>query len=59
MVHRCSIVDMGAFNHFVIVKFKDGVAVEELTEGLEKMILGIEHVKSFEWYEFAFLFNSR
>ena len=50
---------MGAFNHFVIVKFKDGVAVEELTEGLEKMILGIEHVKSFEWYEFAFLFNSR
>lgn len=40
---------MGAFNHYVIVKFKDGVAVEELIQGLEKMISGIEHVKSFEW----------
>ncbi|KAE9616734.1 hypothetical protein Lal_00034671 [Lupinus albus] len=40
---------MGAFNHYVIVKFKDGVAVEELVQGLEKMISGIEQVKSFEW----------
>ncbi|XP_061355083.1 stress-response A/B barrel domain-containing protein At5g22580-like [Gastrolobium bilobum] len=40
---------MGTFNHYVIVKFNDGVAVEELVQGLEKMISGIEHVKSFEW----------
>ncbi|KAE9593150.1 hypothetical protein Lal_00028898 [Lupinus albus] len=40
---------MGAFNHYVIVKFKDGVAVEELVQGLEKMISGIDQVKSFEW----------
>ncbi|KAL2328495.1 hypothetical protein Fmac_021922 [Flemingia macrophylla] len=40
---------MGTFNHYVVVKFKDGVAVEELIEGLEKMVSGIDHVKSFEW----------
>ncbi|KAJ1440644.1 Stress responsive alpha-beta barrel [Sesbania bispinosa] len=40
---------MGTFNHYVIVKFKDNVAVEELIQGLEKMISGLEHVKSFEW----------
>lgn len=50
---------MGAFNHYVIVKFNDGVAVEELIQGLEKMISGIEHVKSFEWYAFILCFNSR
>ncbi|XP_020215025.1 stress-response A/B barrel domain-containing protein At5g22580 [Cajanus cajan] len=40
---------MGTFNHYVVVKFKDGVAVEELIQGLEKMVSGIDHVKSFEW----------
>ncbi|XP_058766766.1 stress-response A/B barrel domain-containing protein At5g22580-like [Vicia villosa] len=40
---------MGTYNHYVIVKFKDGVEVEELIQELEKMISGIEHVKSFEW----------
>ncbi|XP_027347907.1 stress-response A/B barrel domain-containing protein At5g22580-like [Abrus precatorius] len=40
---------MGTFNHCVIIKFKDGVVVEELIQGLEKMVSGIEHVKSFEW----------
>ena len=42
---------MGTFNHYVIVKFKDGVAVDELIQGLEKMVSGIDHVKSFEWYK--------
>ncbi|CAK8576442.1 unnamed protein product [Lathyrus sativus] len=40
---------MGTYNHFVIVKFKDGVEVEQLIQDLEKMISGIDHVKSFEW----------
>ncbi|KHN46657.1 Hypothetical protein glysoja_041321 [Glycine soja] len=40
---------MGTFNHYVIVKLKDGVAVDELIQGLEKMVSGIDHVKSFEW----------
>ncbi|KAG4958274.1 hypothetical protein AAZX31_13G007600 [Glycine max] len=39
---------MGTFNHYVIVKFNDGVAVDELIQGLEKMVSGIDHVKSFE-----------
>ena len=42
---------MGTFNHYVIVKFKDGVAVDDLIQGLEKMVFGIDHVKSFEWYK--------
>jgi hypothetical protein len=45
---------MGSYNHYVIVKFKDGVEIEELIHDLEKMISGIEHVKSFQWYEFFF-----
>jgi hypothetical protein len=47
---------MGSYNHYVIVKFKDGVEVEELIQDLEKMISGIEHVKSFQWYVFFFVF---
>ncbi|KHN10654.1 Hypothetical protein glysoja_038489 [Glycine soja] len=33
---------------FVIVKFNDDVAVDELIQGLKKMVSGIDHVKSFE-----------
>ncbi|KAE9585801.1 hypothetical protein Lal_00010310 [Lupinus albus] len=40
---------MGEFKHFVIVKFKEGVVVEELTKGMEKLVTEIEAVKSFEW----------
>ena len=51
MIHNSCVGAMGAFNHYVIVKFKDGVEVEELIQGLEKMVSGIDQVKSFEWYE--------
>lgn len=44
---------MGEFKHFVIVKFKEGVAVEELTKGMEKLVSEIDAVKSFEWYVFC------
>jgi hypothetical protein len=38
---------------------KDGVEVEELIQDLEKMISGIEHVKSFHWYDhMSFFFSS-
>ncbi|MED6205227.1 hypothetical protein PIB30_016022 [Stylosanthes scabra] len=40
---------MGDFKHFVIVKFKEGVAVEDLTKGMEKLVSDIDAVKSFEW----------
>lgn len=43
-------VVMEEFKHFVIVKFKEGVVVEELTKGMEKLVSEIDLVKSFEWY---------
>ena len=46
---RVSWLAMGEFKHFVIVKFKEGVAVDELTKGMEKLVTEIGAVKSFEW----------
>jgi len=46
---------MGEFKHFVIVKFKEGVAVDELTKGMEKLVSEIDAVKAFEWYMFSVL----
>ncbi|KAJ8750019.1 hypothetical protein K2173_013934 [Erythroxylum novogranatense] len=40
---------MPEFKHLVIVKFKEGVVVEEIVKGMEKLALDIDHVKSFEW----------
>ncbi|KAF8395351.1 hypothetical protein HHK36_019297 [Tetracentron sinense] len=40
---------MGDFKHLVLVKFKEGVVVEEITKGMEKMVSEIDTVKSFEW----------
>ncbi|KAI9080153.1 hypothetical protein K1719_037831 [Acacia pycnantha] len=40
---------MGEFKHFVIVKFKEGVAVEDVIKGMEKMVSQIDSVKHFEW----------
>jgi len=45
---------MEIYNHYVIVKFKDGVEVEELIQDLKKMVSEIEQVKSFEWYDHEF-----
>lgn len=44
-----SSVAMGEFKHFVIVKFKEGAVVEDLTKGMEKLVSEIDAVKSFEW----------
>ena len=43
------------FKHFVIVKFKEGVAVDDLTKGMEKLVSEIHAVKSFEWYFSVFI----
>ncbi|XP_027343958.1 stress-response A/B barrel domain-containing protein At5g22580 [Abrus precatorius] len=40
---------MGEFKHLVFVKFKEGVAVEEVIKGMEKLVKEIDAVKSFEW----------
>ncbi|KAI9076231.1 hypothetical protein K1719_041804 [Acacia pycnantha] len=39
----------GEFKHLVVVKFKEGVVVEDLIKGMEKMVSEIDTVKSFEW----------
>ncbi|KAG2674495.1 hypothetical protein I3843_13G123500 [Carya illinoinensis] len=40
---------MGDFKHLVIAKFKEGVVVEEILKGMEKLASDLEAVKSFEW----------
>lgn len=41
---------MGDFKHLVLVKFKDGVVVEKLMEGMQNLVAEMDTVKSFEWY---------
>jgi hypothetical protein len=40
---------MGDFKHLVIAKFNDGVVVEEILNGMTKLVSEIDSVKSFEW----------
>lgn len=40
---------MEEFKHLVVAKFKEGVAVEELLKGMEKMVSEVDEVKAFEW----------
>ena len=40
---------MAEFKHLVVAKFKDGVEVEDLLKGMEKLVSEVDVVKSFEW----------
>ncbi|KAB1215931.1 hypothetical protein CJ030_MR4G028705 [Morella rubra] len=40
---------MGHLKHLVIPKFKEGVVVEEIMKGMEKLVSELDTVKSFEW----------
>jgi hypothetical protein len=40
---------MGEIKHLVVVKFKEGVAIEEIIKGMEKLVSEVDLVKSFEW----------
>uniref|UniRef100_A0A2P2IT16 Stress responsive A/B barrel domain family protein n=1 Tax=Rhizophora mucronata TaxID=61149 RepID=A0A2P2IT16_RHIMU len=40
---------MGEFKHLVIVKFKEGVVIEEIIKGMEKLASEVDLIKSFEW----------
>ncbi|KAJ8615281.1 hypothetical protein MRB53_034653 [Persea americana] len=40
---------MGELKHLVLVQFKEGVVVEEILKGMEKMASEIDLVKCFEW----------
>ncbi|GMG98471.1 hypothetical protein Nepgr_000311 [Nepenthes gracilis] len=44
---------MGGFKHLVVTKFKEGVAVEDIIKGMEKLVSEIDEVSSFEWGEDA------
>ncbi|XP_047318546.1 stress-response A/B barrel domain-containing protein At5g22580-like [Impatiens glandulifera] len=37
------------FKHLVVVKFKEGIVVEEILSGMEKLVSDIDAVISFEW----------
>ncbi|KAI8573508.1 hypothetical protein RHMOL_Rhmol01G0283200 [Rhododendron molle] len=40
---------MEEFKHLVVAKFKEGVVVEDLLKGMEKMVSEVDEVKAFEW----------
>ncbi|KAI3832732.1 hypothetical protein MKW98_002278 [Papaver atlanticum] len=40
---------MGDLRHIVVAKFKEGVNVDEVVKGMEKLVSDVETVKSFEW----------
>ncbi|XP_010242646.1 PREDICTED: stress-response A/B barrel domain-containing protein At5g22580 [Nelumbo nucifera] len=40
---------MGDIKHLAVVKFKEGVVVEDIVKGMEKLVSEIDIVKSFEW----------
>ncbi|KAI3461321.1 hypothetical protein Pfo_017984 [Paulownia fortunei] len=40
---------MAEFKHLVLVKFKEGVAVEDVLKGMEKLVSEMDTVKSFVW----------
>lgn len=46
---------MGELKHLVLVQFKEGVVVEEILKGMEKMASEIDLVKCFEWYFLLFI----
>ncbi|XP_058088481.1 stress-response A/B barrel domain-containing protein At5g22580-like isoform X1 [Magnolia sinica] len=44
-----SSAEMGDCNHLVLAKFKEGVVVEDLLKGMEKLASEMDTVKSFQW----------
>ncbi|ONK71268.1 uncharacterized protein A4U43_C04F6730 [Asparagus officinalis] len=40
---------MGDLKHLVLVKFKEGVVVEDIIQGMTKLVSSVDLVKSFEW----------
>lgn len=40
---------MAEFTHLVVVKFKEEVVVDDIMNGLEKLVAQLDTVKSFVW----------
>ncbi|KAG9459044.1 hypothetical protein H6P81_003552 [Aristolochia fimbriata] len=51
MLSRKAVVQlaMGDLKHLVLAKFKEGVPVEDLIKGMERLATDMEAVKGFEW----------
>lgn len=41
---------MGSMTHLIVAKFKEGVVMEDIKKGVEKMASQIDCIKSFEWF---------
>ena len=53
---------MGEVKHLCLVRFKEGVVVEDVLKGMTDLVAQMDMVKSFEWYTFdelPFLFSFR
>ncbi|KAL5974577.1 hypothetical protein ACLOJK_031247 [Asimina triloba] len=44
---------MGELKHLVLVRFKEGVVVEDILKAIEKLASDIDTVKSFEWGQYT------
>ncbi|KAL4203412.1 hypothetical protein AMTRI_Chr01g103840 [Amborella trichopoda] len=42
-------MDSGDMKHLVLVKFKEGISIQEIVEGMESLASKLEYVKAFEW----------
>lgn len=43
---------MGEVKHLCLVKFREGVEVDDVLKGMADLVAGMDMVKSFEWYSF-------
>ena len=41
---------MGEVKHLCLVKFKEGVVVEDVLKGMTDLVAQMDMIKSFEWY---------
>jgi hypothetical protein len=41
---------MGEVKHLCLVKFKEEVLVDDILQGMTKLVSEMDMVKSFEWY---------
>jgi hypothetical protein len=53
------VVAMGEVKHLCLVKFKEGVVIQDILKGMTELVAEMDMVKSFEWcvaVALAFLF---
>jgi hypothetical protein len=43
------VVAMGEVKHLCLVKFKEGVVIQDILKGMTELVAEMDMVKSFEW----------